>query len=136
MNKVQFTASLSNGETIYEGKGNFQVIEGSLSPWQRLFKYVAENKLEITSLSLYYEDRRWNLPSRGKNPRFKEFSDIEQPIGFKFFRKAAKEQRMENGEPQGEAQLVDKYACIEAEYKNKKLQVWVDENQNSWSIIL
>ena len=51
--KIQWTASLSNGETLFEGKGEYKDIQdGRKSPMQRLFKYVADYGLSITSFGL------------------------------------------------------------------------------------
>ena len=134
MHKVLFTASLSNGENIYEEKGNFQTTPGALSPWQRFLAYLGETKLKITSLSLYTPDgRRWNLPSAGKNPKFREFAVIEQPVGYRMFRKMG-------GDAINTGEIInpDLYTVIEAQYAGgKKIQVWVDEKTlNSWSLIL
>lgn len=130
--KIMWSVGLSNGENAYEEKGEFCTITGELSPWQRLVKYMGENGLTITSLSLYTNDgRRWNIPSAGKNPKFKAFCDAPQPIGYKFFRKFGQDQTGPN------AGKEDHFSCIEAQYENgMRLQVWVDEaTGNSWSMI-
>lgn len=137
MQKVLFTVSLANGETIAEGKGNFQVIEGALSPWQRLCEYLVEKQTTITSLSLYTADgRRFNLPSAGKNPKFHALHSAPVPTDFRFFRKAAADI-----EPSGTAksEFNDLYAVIEARYESGVvLQTWVCEADpsKSWSFIL
>ena len=134
MKKVLWTVGLSNGENVYEEKGNFQTITGELSPWQRLLAYMKEKELRITSLSLYTSDgRRFNLPSAGRNPKFKAFSELPQPVAYKMFRKMGGDV-MRGGEIENQ----DLYTVIEAEYEDgKKLQVWVDEETlNSWTLII
>lgn len=135
MHKVLFIAGLSNGETAAEEKGNYQTITGELSPWQRLQRYIADNGVEITSLSLYTRDgKRWTLPSITDRPKFHEFSTARKPVELKFFRKAA----MEGNSPKElqEAPKTELHAVIEAQYDDgSKLQVWVDEETgNSWSL--
>ena len=137
MKKVLWTVSLSNGETLYENKGNFQMIEGALSPWQRLLSYLAETGTYITSMSLYTDDgKRWNLPSLGRDPKFHEFSVAPKPVGFNFFRKAAIEAK--SIEEMKTVPPSDLYTVIEATYENKaKLQLWVDEKkQNCWTLLI
>jgi len=53
--------SLSNGETFYEGKGNFEILAGEKSPWQRLKDYIQINELKITSLGIFTEDNKMLL---------------------------------------------------------------------------
>jgi hypothetical protein len=133
MSKVLWTVSLSNGETLYEDKGNFQTIEGALSPWRRLLAYMEEKSLTITSLSLYTSDgRRWNIPSMGKNPKFHVFAAAPKPSGYRFFRKFGQDQTG------GNAGVEDHFTCIEAVYEGgTKMQVWVDESSlTSWAFIV
>lgn len=133
MQKVLWYASLANGEDITEGKGDFKVIEGALSPWQRLIEYLCDAKTEVTALSLFTkEGHRWNLPSAGKNPRFAEMQFATKPVDFRMFRKAAVEQK--HGQQQGGWQ--DRHTCIEAIYEDgARLQLWVEEETlKSWSI--
>lgn len=132
MKKVLWTVSLSNGETHYEEKGNFQTIEGEPSPWRRLLAYLEETGARITSLSLYTaEGRRWNVPSAGNNPKFKAFADAPKPDAFRFFRKLGFD-AMGCGAP-----AQQHFACIEAIYPDKTLQVWVDEaTGNAWSVLI
>jgi len=64
--KVRWVVSLSNGETIYEERGNYRKIEGELSPWQRLQAYITDNELEITSIVLTYQVKLGNeVPRSG-----------------------------------------------------------------------
>lgn len=133
MHKVLWIAGLSNGESIYEEKGNFATIKGELSPWQRLLSYIAEQGLTITSLSLYSADgRRWNIPSAGKNPKFKEFANAPKPVSFRMFRKLGADIVNEKQVSQ------DLYTVAEALYEDgTKLQMWVDnETMNAWSLII
>ncbi len=136
MHKILFTVGLSNGETVTEEKGNFCTIPGALSPWQRLLSYKAEVGAEITSLSLYTKDgKRWNLPSAGKNPKFKEFEHTQKPESFRMFRKIAKESSTLAG--LATSQGIDQHTCIEAVYGDgRRLQVWVAEDGlSSWSVM-
>lgn len=134
MHKVLFTAGLSNGETAHEGKGNYKRIDGALSPWQRLSSYVSENKLAITSLSLRTQDGyTWNLPSAGKNPKFKAFGEAPKPERYNFFRRGGADVLMTGG---GQLSGYEEYAVIEAIYQEHKLQVWVhNDTFASWSLI-
>jgi hypothetical protein len=135
---VLFQVSLSNGETFFEGKGEYQEIPGQLSPWQRLNKYLAENKLFITSLSLYTKDgRTFNLPSAGKCPRFKFFAEAQKPIDFNFFRAISREMTF-IGQEAKEVEISDWFTVAEAIYPDYKLQLWVDENntRNSWVLAI
>lgn len=135
MHKVHWLVGLSNGENHKEGKGHFQIIPEELSPWQRLLCYCAERKLTITSISLGTDDgRRWNLPSAGKNPKFKAFADAPKPAAYNMFRKVGFDV-LKNGERSGDE---DRYAVIEARYEDgMALQVWVDdETLASWSMVV
>jgi hypothetical protein len=128
---VRWAVSLSNGDTVYEEKGDYQTIDNELSPWQRLVKFIEENKLHITSLALYTEDgRRFNLPSAGNNPRFKAFDESKKPIIYKMFRRIG-------FDVIGKDQKEEIFTIAQAEYEDGvKLQVWVDEqNFNSWTLV-
>jgi hypothetical protein len=130
--QIKWSCSLSNGETLYEGKGAYEFQENTLSPYNRLLQHIEKQGLEITSLSLYTdENQRWNLPSAGNNPRFSAFLNSEKPISYKFFRRI--------GATIGGGSIEDKeqYAVIEAVYRDKILQTWVKEDSlSSWSLIL
>jgi hypothetical protein len=130
--KTKWFASLSDGSTVYEEKGDFKTIKGELSPWQRLLKHL-DNGIKITSISLYTDDgKRFNLPSAGKNPKFKEFAEAPKPTSYNFFRKAGADIM------NGKAESYEVYAVIEAIYPDKKLQLWVSESNsnNSWAVIV
>lgn len=134
MHQVQFIIGLSNGEMITEGKGNYQRTAGEHSPWMRAIRYIAESGVKITSLSLYTADgKRWNLPSAGKNPKFKEVGEYPVPVSFNFFRKAGIDI-----DPDDHSQtLSDVYAVAEAQYPDgKSVQLWVnDETMSAWTFI-
>jgi hypothetical protein len=126
---VGWGVSLSSGETFHENKNEYSVIQGQPSPWLRLSSYIKTHNLKITSLFLYNDCHRWNLPSAGNNPRFSIFSEIEKPTSYRFFRKIG-------ADISGEDQ--EQYAVIEAVYQDKKLQVFVNEKypHASWSVIV
>jgi hypothetical protein len=127
--------SLSNGENHYEEKGAFKTIKGELSPWQRLIRHVAKNGLRITSLAVYTDDGRYfNLPSAGKNPKFKAFGEAEPPRDFNQFRQMAGDV-LNNGDGTGTIQDPDIFTVIEAQYEDHKLQLWVDNKTlNCWTL--
>lgn len=129
----KWTVSLANGETLYEGKNEYEHIEGEDSPWQKLLKHIEKEETEITSLALYNDiGQRWNLPSAGKNPKFQAFRDAEDPKDFKFRRKLGVERGLMGGETKE-----DRYIMIEANYGDKRLQIWVSEDgKNSWTLVL
>ena len=124
--QVKFQVSLSNGQTFYEGKGEFQKIPGELSPWNKLIQYTIQNKCLITSLCLYTDKgQRFNLPSAGKNPKFKAFIDTDKPYDYRVFRSLGSDIDGDNPEW---------FTVAEAIYKEYKLQIWVDEMNpdNCW----
>lgn len=127
-------ASLSNGETIHEEKGNYKRTPGDPSPWVRLLSYIAANNLTITSLAIYTEcGRRFNLPSLGHNPRFRAFADAQKPVSFNFFRQHGQDVigNTHTGAP-------DVYSVIQASYPDgSTLQMWVDDKSLSiWTLIV
>ena len=135
MKKATFIASLSNGQTIYEGKGDFAQKVGELSPWQRLLSYVAEESLTITSLSITTPDgRRYNLPSASNSPKFHAFQNAPKPHEIDFSRRMAGNV-MDNGKIEDE----EHYAVLEARYEDgKKVQLWVAEAEphHCWTLIV
>jgi hypothetical protein len=129
--KVGWFVSLSNGETKYEFKNEYVEIKGEASPWSRLLLYLAENDLEITSLGLYTEKgQRFNLPSLGKNPKFRAFDLAEKPKEYKAYRKL--------GFDTGNGEMIegtdDLFTIAEAVYQDYSLQIWVSERNtnNCW----
>lgn len=137
--KVKFKVSLSNGQTFYEGREPFNEILNEKSPWQRLIKYTVDNKCVITSLSLYTDDgRTFNLPSLGKNPKFREFANkVDKPIDFNVSRKMAREADVVN-EKVGNVVINEWYTIAEAIYSSYSLQLWVDEQdpRNCWVLVV
>lgn len=141
--QVGFIASLSDGQTIVENKGDWCWLEGLKSPWQRLVRYTAENKLLITSLSLYTPlGTTFTLPTIGGKPRFKGYTNLtpeEQPIDYEVKRFIAQEHdvgvKMKKAEVKKTA-IEEFYTIAEAIYKEHILQIWVSEiNLNhSWTV--
>jgi hypothetical protein len=130
---VKWQVSLNNGETLYEGKGNFVEIEDELSPWNKMIQYVTENSLEITSLSLYTNSgQRWNLPSKGGNPKFRAFDIAQKPYKLQLERVQGMDWDDQNNP--------DIYTTINAFYDYEgviyKLSIWVDEKNtnNTWTL--
>lgn len=133
--KVRWIASLSNGETLYEERGNFKTIQGELSPWLRLLSYLTEKDLTITSIALTFDERtRYNLPSLSKSPKFHAFSTAAKPVAFNFFRKLGGNVIDGKIDPR----TADHFAVIEAQYESGQVvQVWVDDsNGNTWTLML
>lgn len=134
---VKWKVSLNNGETLYEGKSDYIEIKDEPSPWQKLLKYISDNSLEITSLSLYTDKgQTWQLPSAGSNPKFREFDNVKKPLDYNLFRKMARQADVVNSKA-GKAYVSDWYTVISAIYKDYELQIWVDElnPKNSWTLI-
>lgn len=130
---VKWQVSLNNGETLYEGKGNFIEVEGELSPWNKMLEYLQANNLEITSLSLYTDSgQRWNLPSKGGNPKFRAFDMAQKPFKLQLERVQGMDWDDQNNP--------DIYTTINAFYDYEgviyKLSVWVDEKNtnNTWTL--
>lgn len=130
---VKWQVSLNNGETLYEGKGNFIEVEGELSPWNKMLEYLQANNLEITSLSLYTDSgQRWNLPSKGGNPKFRAFDIAQKPYKLQLERVQGMDWDDQNNP--------DIYTTINAFYDYEgviyKLSVWVDEKNtnNTWTL--
>lgn len=128
---VQWQVGLSDGTTAHEGKNEYKVVEGELSPWRKLIAYTKEKDVTITSLSLCCGKKRWNLPSAGKNPKFRDYDMAEKPTEYTFFRKLGAD--IVGGDAD-----VETYAVIEATYSCGKLQIWVSEKNpdNCWSVLL
>jgi hypothetical protein len=131
-------ASLSNGQTFAEGKGDYVEIKGELSPWQRLRRYIVDKRVEITSLSLYTRDgRSFNLPSSGRNPKFRPFDVAQKPIDFILSRYFGRDLDVVDNKIVGLSPS-DHFTVIEAIYPDYKLQLWVDENntRNCWTLVV
>lgn len=128
---VLWKVSLSNGETLYEEKGDYQIIPGQLSPWQRLLRHMVDVQAYITSLALYTrKGQTFNLPSLSKNPKFHVFANAKKPTHYTFYRKYGHDV-YENEES------ADLFSVIEAQYETYKLQLWVDEKhpENCWTLV-
>lgn len=140
VHKVKWQVSLSSGETLFEEKGDFISVPGELSPWNKLLKYIEDNSLTITSLSLYTDDgRTFNLPSLGKNPKFRAFDLAVKPCKFALERKYATDVDDKDN--------ADRFTTVNAWYDlgycnefgnvSLKLSIWVDENNtnNCWTLV-
>jgi len=123
-NEARWVVGLSNGEVIVEGTGKFIESKNEVSPWQKLLLYKTEKKLDINSLQIRIHGRIYSLPSN--KPKFGGLV----PLDFNYFRKAVADCNS-NG---SDSELVEKYICIEAIYRDFKIRLWVDEMgfKNSW----
>ena len=130
--RPKWSVGLSDGSNHHEGKGDFALIDGALSPWRRLLAFIDDKELTITSMAIRSGELAWSLPSIGKNPTFKAFCDAPKPIGYKFFRKLGVNVR---GKNKG---VEDRFAVIEAQYEGgRTVQVWVDEKTlSSWTLLI
>jgi hypothetical protein len=126
---TRFKIALSNGETIIEGVAPFEFIRGELSPVLKIKKYIKENNLKITSLSIIDGARTFNLHSASNNPKFKAFYEGERPIAFDFYRYL--------GGGVGKVSEKNLFIVAEAIYPKYRLQIWIDQNNpnNSWSLV-
>jgi hypothetical protein len=123
--------SLSNGETFYEGKGSYKLINGEKSPWLRLGDYMKEKDLKITSLGIFTDDNKnFHLPSNGNNPSFNIFNDSLKPDYYNYFRATS-------SSICGNTNDSSNFIVIEAGWLDFILQLWVDENNtnNSWCLV-
>lgn len=146
--KARWLVSLSNGETAIEGKTPYEEIVKELSPWQRLIRFVALNKLRITTIRIQVEvegqpTRTFNLPSLSPKAKWGNLKPI-LPSGFNYFRRI--EQTMipeyvdETGihglhpDPSGVKNFIE----IHAFYPTFNLVTIVDEDtgNESWSMIV
>lgn len=116
---TRWKVGLSNGQTVTEDVSK----KGELSPWLTLQKYLTDNNLTITSLSLIHGSRTFNLPSLGNNPKFRSFYTDKKPVAYDFGRVIGVSKK-EN----------DLFARIQAIYKDCILELWVDEKrpENCW----
>ena len=133
-NRVRWFVGLSNGNMVHEGVGDFEVVGNELSPWSRLLQMVVENNLKITSLGLVTDSgQTFNLPSLGSHPKFRPFYSANMPIDYRMFRTVAMALNKKGGKIRE-----DRYAVIEAVYEDRRLQIWVSENdpRNCWTLTL
>lgn len=134
--RVCWRVGLSDGTNATEGKEQFEVREGELSPWRRLLAVCEERGVTITSLALVADGGKtvWSVPSAGKAPKFRAFAEAEKPVSYRFFRKMGADVIGE-----GEDAHLDRaetYAVIEAGYASgARLQLWVDEHTlSAWCL--
>ncbi len=128
---VLWFASLSDGNTVYEGKGDYSVIPGQLSPWLRLQEHLNATgtyHLYLTSLGLYTADgQKYLLPPLGKNPSFAPYRKSPvKPISYNMFRQV-------DAEINQDGQSEKLYTVAEARYEQGTVQLYVDNStKNSW----
>lgn len=133
--RLRWKIGLSDGTNYIEGNAPFDVIQGELSPWLRLQDHIKDNNLTIKSLSLIelfpdaQDNRTFNLPSAGKNPKFRAFDMAEKPKDYNFFRMVAGDINSKD-----QTKIDTEFAVIEAIYENHSVQLWVDERntRNCW----
>jgi hypothetical protein len=138
---IHFVASLSDGQTIIEGKGDWQWFpDGRPSPWNRLVRYTAEQGLAITSLSLVAPDGQiYNFPPAGKKAKFEGYADrvsADKPLDYTVRRHIAHE-ISGVGRQVTNIKAVEFYTIAVAIYPTFELQLWVDENDHrkSWTVV-
>jgi hypothetical protein len=116
--KVKFICGISNGESLIEDEGILKRIKGEDSPWLKLQKYLKDNDLKITSMSLKSKtdvgNRHYHLPNQ--KPKFKG----EVPIGYNCFRHFANDVLMGGGN-------IEHYTCMEAIYPDYRVRLYVSE---------
>lgn len=125
---TRWKVGLSTGENFTEGSEPFSFVPGQDSPWLKLKAYLKESGAKITSLSLIYNGRTYNLPSTSNNPKFSAFANNEKPHDFDFGRVYGMD---DNGHNK------DVFSVIEAFYTDKVLQLWIDEKNpnNTWVLV-
>lgn len=144
--KARWLVSLSNGDTAIEGKAPYEEIEGELSPWQRLIRFIALNKLHITTIRIQVEvddlpTRTFNLPSLSPKAKWGNLKPI-LPSGFNYFRRVEQSLQAESVDqdgvhglhPTSEIHFIE----IHAYYPTFTLVTIVDEDtgNESWSLIV
>ena len=131
MDSVQWQVSLANGETLYEGKGDFCAILGELSPWKRLIEYTHQQNTHITSLALIAGERIFNLPTLGNSPKFHAFSTAQKPLGFDYYHKVG------GDIVGGKMGPGDVFAVAVAIFDLFEMQLWVNERDTrvSWVMV-
>jgi len=128
---VRFSVTVSNGEVFYEGAGILEEVLGEISPWQKLHKYLINNKLYITSLSLHTDQSTYHLPSPLKASNFGSFREAKNPIDYDLKRSIGREKTMtrpEKGEfSEGDVVVKEWFTVGVAIYDAYDLEIWVDE---------
>ena len=129
--KLKWKVGLSDGTNFIEGESPFEKTRGELSPYLKLLQYLKEKELSITSLCITDGKKTFNLPSNGKNPKFRAFVNNQRPQGYNFF-------RMIGGNIGDGKGIREVFAVAEAIYSNYKLQLWVDEKNtdNCWVLVV
>lgn len=132
--KISFIACLSNGEIAVENKTPWEWIDNSPSPWNRLIRYAAKKKVNITSVSLLLPNgKTLTLPLASGKSRFIGYANItpeEKPLDFEVKRYL---ERAMQGTAQNGVATIEKvgirefYTIAEAIYKDFTLQLWVSE---------
>jgi hypothetical protein len=132
---VHWRVSLSSGETFTEGVGIFAEVEAGNSPWQKLLALVETDGTQITSLVLVTDDNRtFNLPAAGKNPKFRRFALAGKPDSYRCERALGTDRNV-HGKIINEQ---DWFTIAVAVYNNYELQLWVSENdtRNCWVLVV
>jgi hypothetical protein len=141
--KVFFIASLSNGETVVEGRGVWYWANEIPSPWNRLIRYTVEKKLTINSLSLSTPHGAvFTIPTAGGRPRFRGFADDKalKPLDYEVKRYLARDMDIgivdKKAEIEG-VEIAEFYTIAEAIYKDYSVEVWVNElnPRLSWTVV-
>ena len=141
--QIRFIASLANGETITEGKGEWcWTKDGRPSPWNRLIRYAIDKKTSITSLSLLTPGGAvFNIPPMGGKPRFTPYANaLEKPIDYQVGRHLIRDMDVGVKNKITTIERVDIqefYTFAEAFYKDYSVQLWVNELNplHSWVVI-
>ena len=60
--EIRWIATLSDGSTAVEHRGEYQIVEGERKPWIRLCEFAANNGFHLTSLRLNFRGRTIHLP--------------------------------------------------------------------------
>lgn len=123
---VRFAVSLSDGRTLFEGKGVLVDEPGQKSPWQKLQDILVDDSVKITSFLLFTNNgRMFHLPSAGSKPNFPIKNDV-LPIDYNLFRALESERGMSGNRVVSE-ELTGHYTVAEAIYEDFRIQLWVSE---------
>lgn len=128
--KVTYKVSLSNGETFYENKGIMKSEPGEVSSLRKLYNYIDENNLAITSVALVCNGVEHNLPSSGNQARFKAFSDAYKPKDYKIYRKVGTTLQG------GSHEVTEHFTVARAIYDGYYVELWVNNNAPYNSYVL
>jgi hypothetical protein len=145
---TRWLASISDGSIALEGKAPFHVIPGELSPWLRLQRYLADNKLRITGLRIQVEVdgqpiRTYNSPSLSPKSRWSYLNPV-LPIRFDYFRRYARPFLAMDVKPGGSMEGIqatgpeEKHIEIHTIYPGFTLITIVEETEGneSWTVII